>query len=500
MLGFDLPFLSQTESLYFLKPVHISEEKNHSYNGLDSVDTVSLFSKSGILSGAQFVHTDTEYFVTTPVHTQSRKRFVRQLAQADVLMFMDAGVSLPFGQESATFDVLNTYRRLPLVPFQTLQPTAESSPSLQPLTIRYHNLPDGMIVYIVNDAPFAVEADFVFSADPQSRITELTGHRMIRSLSRNPQHTGSHTWRASLLPYDLLAIQINDTNAKIESVSVHLPPSLCGIDGKLRQKVEDLQQRVHTAQSGILWNELVNADFELPADMTGKITGWQCFGGSLTAIPDHTAACKGQSSVRLTNGSIEPGTFLSQPFAIPATGRLDVSMFVGISTDSQSLPMSVVLSAKHREQPFFRSVPVEETLMPLLANVEPRNGVRWHRVAVPFRLPLESLEEIRIGIQYSGSGTVWLDDITLHHVSFSANETVELQKIQIAAEQRCAAGRVSELISLLEGYWAQFLFQHVPAPIPQPAVSLPRPSIADEAPPLKSPSLYQRVKGWFGSS
>jgi hypothetical protein len=301
-----------------------------------------------------------------------------------------------------------------------------------------------------------------------------------------------------LLPYDLLAIQINDTNAKIESVSVHLPPSLCGTDGKLRQKVEELQQRVHTAQSGILWNELVNADFELPADMTGKITGWQCFGGSLTAIPDHTAACKGQSSVRLTNGSIEPGTFLSQPFAVPATGRLDVSMFVGISTDSQSLPMSVVLSAKHREQPFYRSVPVEETLMPLFLFVEPRNGVRWHRAAVPFRLPLESLEDVRIGIQYSGSGTVWLDDIAAHHV-FSANEMLELRKIWFAAVDRCTSGRVSLLISLLEGYWGQFLFHHVSVSGPQPVISVSKPPIAAETAPAKSPTMYQRVKGWFGS-
>ena len=506
LLGFDLPLIAQTEPLHFLRPVHVSERKKYGYGGLNSVDTVPHFSKSGMLSGAQFVHADTDSFVTTPAHIQSRKRFVRQLAQADVFMFMDAGVSLPFGQEQAMFDLLDTYRQLPPVPFQTFQPATEHSP--QPLTIRYNSLPDKTIIYIVNDAPFVVDADFYFTADPKSTITELTGHRMIRSLaavrpsdksanSGSPQRIGSHTWRASLLPYDLLAIQISDTQAKIESVSVHLPPSLYGSNGVLRQKVEELKQRFHAARGGVLWTGLINTDFELPVNPSGEITGWQCFGESLTAMLDHTAVCKGQSSVRLTNGSAESGMFLSQPFAVPTTGRLDVSMVVGVPANSSSLPMSVVLSAKYRHQPFYRSVPVGETLMPLLANVEPRNGVRWYSLIVPFRLPLESLEEVCIGIQYSGSGTVWLDDITLSHVLFSADEMVELQKMLITAEQRCSSGRYSELISLLEGYWSQFLFHHVPSPMPQPMVSVSRSAIAAETVPPKPQSLYQRVKGWF---
>jgi hypothetical protein len=140
-----------------------------------------------------------------------------------------------------------------------------------------------------------------------------------------------------------------------------------------------------------------------------------------------------------------------------------------------------------------------ETLMPFLANVEPRNGVRWHRVVVPFRLPLNSLEEVRIGIQYLGIGTVWIDDITLRHVSFSENEIVELHKKLAVADRRWSSGRFSELISLLEDYWVQFLFEHVPTPTPQPVVAVARSPIATEvAPPPQSPTLYQRVRGWFG--
>jgi hypothetical protein len=500
LLGFDLSLLSQAELLHFLKPVQISESKNYSYDSLNSADTVSFFAKSGIVPGVQFVHTDTDYFVTTPAYVQSRKRFVRQLAQADVFMFMDSGASLPFGQEPAMFDVLSTYRKLPHVPFQTFQPPPEKSATLQPLTVRYNHSPDGLIVYIVNDAPFSAEADFVFSADTSSRMTELTGHRMIRSLSRSPQRNGWHTWRASLSPYDLLAIHISDANTNIESVSVHCPPSLCGTEGVLKQKVDTLHQRIHAAQSGVLWEGLFNADFEWTLDAAGGIVGWQCLGQSLTVQLDKVAAYKGQNSVKLTNSSSEAGTFLSQPLNIPATGRLCVSMYVGVPLDCKSLPMSVVLSAKHRDKPVYRSVPVEDTLMPCFANVEPKQGVRWHQLLVPFgRLPLDSLEEVRIGIQYSGSGTVWLDDITLYPVLFSANEILELQMRLVVADKYCTSGKVSDLTSLLESYWTQFLFRHVPDSIPQPTVAASKPPIAEEVhDPPKPQSWFQRAKDWVG--
>jgi hypothetical protein len=528
LLGFDLPLIAKTESLHFLKPVQISETKNYCYEGLNSAEVAPfvspLFSKSGMLS-TQFAYAnscaDTDHFVTVPSGNQSRKRFVQQLAQSDVLMFMDGGVSLPLGQESAMFDLLDTFRRLPPTAFETFQaseksgglvggltPPAHDKVSLQPLTIRYKNLPEGMIMYIVNDASFAVEADFNFSADARSGMTELTGHRMIRSFNRNFAGTSSHTWRASLQPYDLLAIKISDTNAKIESVIVHRPP---GVESALKQKVEDLAQRIQAARGGVAWDKMLNPDFELPMPydaanphekyVRDKIFGWECFGQSLTAQLDQTAVCQGKSSVRLTNSSDVPDGFYCEVLDIPATGRLAVSMFVGVPADCQSLPMSVVFAALYKNQPYHRVAPVGETLMPRFANVEPKNGVRWHQLVVPFeRLPTDSLEGVRIGVQYSGIGTVWIDDVKLYPVRFSESEMLELRKMLVVADQRCSSGRVSDLLSLLDDHWIQFLFQRVPVGslVSAPVVaSNPLPP-KESAAPSKPPTVYQRVKGWMG--
>ena len=351
-------------------------------------------------------------------------------------------------------------------------------------------------MYIVNDAPFAVEADFAFSANPQSTMLELTGHRMIRTYSRNSQrsHTGTHTWRASLLPYDLLAVMISDSDANIESVTVHRPPAIFGPEGSLKKKVDELELRTQAARQDILWEKLPNADFEEPLSQNGTIKHWDAQG--LTAQLDQNAAYHGLYSVKITNNSTQQGSFLSQPLDIPATGRMSVSMFVGVPTGVQSVPMSVVLKATHQGKPVVRSVPIEATLMQSLANTAPDGPVRWQPLAVPFRrLPVD-LENVRIGIQYSGPGTVWIDHITLHPAMFLPDEMIELQKIPLVASQRYTSERVSDLISLLESHWAQFLFDHVPVQHGQPSAPPQRTPATKESTPQKQPTLYQRVKNW----
>jgi hypothetical protein len=176
-------------------------------------------------------------------------------------------------------------------------------------------------------------------------------------------------------------------------------------------------------------------------------------------------------------------------------------MFIGVPDDCQTLPMNVVLTAKYRSEPFYRSVPVGETLLPSLANVESKNGVRWTQVLVPFereRLPLESLEDVRIGVQYYGTGSIWLDEVTVYPVLFSSSEMVELKRMLLIADQRSSSSRYSDLLTQLEGYWSQFLFRHVPAPIPQPIIADVKPPTAQEVVPPPKPTMYQRAKGWFG--
>ncbi len=168
--------------------------------------------------------------------------------------------------------------------------------------------------------------------------------------------------------------------------------------------------------------------------------------------------------------------------------------------------------------------------MPSTADAPSDIDVRWHRLIVPFdRLPNSGTEDFHLGFQLRGPGTIWLDDISLYQVSFTPNEIKALQRLVLAAGARCSQNRVSDLLAILEGYWARFLFAYVPETPNLPSATLaavngpyaqkpsspftPEPPAAAAQPAAQStsqpaaragepekvePGFFDRVKGFFG--
>lgn len=532
ILGFDPTLLSKIPSLVFLRPSRISSTPDSidsaSYCEFDSVETAIPFLKDGFLPGTLFYHDSRE----VPAGFRNRRRFVKQLAQSDIEMFIDGGQMLPNGEEETLYEFLAVFRQLPAVPFQTFfSKDAAGEKTLQPVTVRYINTAQGLVVYLVNDAPFSVTAETMISAAPESSLRELSGHRNMEAITVRNNHL---VWRIVLQPFDFVAVIFNDPKAVISEVNVLRPPSICGQNGLLKRKVEQLSQQIHTAHSGVLWEKLGNPNFETISSESGEITGWKHLGSPLlTAQLDSEKKNSGQYSLKLTGISgieNETGMILSEPFEAPATGQLFISMYAGINenvTEKQgSLPLDVILSAQiqNEREPLFLSYRVEPVFLPLLVKSPPQHGVRWYRVIVPFtQLPAAGLNDFRIGFRLFGTGTVWIDDVTLYRMTFTSNEIKALQQIALVANSRCSSDRISDLLTILEGYWVQYLFRHVPVPaIPLPTTTVPatqnplKPSAVtakentpyssqisvtppDSTPPKKEEqqSIFNRVKSWF---
>jgi hypothetical protein len=533
ILGFDPTMLTKIPSLIFLRPNRISSTPDSidsaGYCEFDSVENAVPFLKDGIISGTLFYH-DSQYGnVTVPAGLRNRRRFVKQLAQSDVGLCVDGGRMFPSGEEEILYEFLSAFRQLPAIPFQTFSAKdAAGEKILQPVTVRYINTVQGLIVYLVNDAPFSVAAETVISAAPESSLKELSGFRTIEPITVRNNHL---VWQTLLQPYDFVAVILNDPKAVIRDVNVIRPPTICGANGLLKRKVEQLSQQIHTVHSGVLWEKLGNPDFETINNGSGEIACWKRFGSPLlTAQLDSERKNSGQHSLRLTGISgieNESGVILSEPFEPPATGQLFVSLFVGINENitekTGSLPLEVVLSAQRQGEPFFLSYRVEPVFLPLLVKSLPQHGVRWYRVIVPFtQFPATGLNDFRIGFRLYGAGIVWIDDITLYRMTFTSNEIKVLQQIALAANSRCSSDRVSDLLSILEGYWVQYLFRHIPVtPIPTSTASISATSVptqplavtakenkpyssqfsatSPESPPPKKEeqSIFNRIKGWF---
>ncbi|MDR3198849.1 MAG: hypothetical protein LBU34_13365 [Planctomycetaceae bacterium] len=551
ILGFDPTLLSKIPSLIFLRPSRISSTPDSadsaSYCEFDSVETAAPFLKDGFIAGTLFYHDSQEI----PSGIRNRRRFVKQLAQSDIGMFVDGGRMFPNGEEEKLYEFLAAFRQLPAIPFQTFSAKdAAGEKSLQPVTVRYINTAQGLIIYLVNDAPFGVTAETVISAMPESSLRELSGYRAAEPMTIRNNY---QVWQVRLQPYDFIAVILNDPQSVIREVNISRPPAICGQHGLLKRKVEQLSQKIHTVHSGVLWEKLSNPNFETPSTESGEIAGWKRFGSPLLAAQlDSEKKNSGQYSLKLTGISgieNEPGMILSEPFEAPATGQLFISMYAGISENviekQGSFPLDVVLSAQKQgeREPLFLSYRVEPVYLPLLVKSPPQHGVRWYRVIVPFtQLPARGLNDFRIGFRLYGTGTVWIDDLILYRMTFTSNEIKVLQQIALVANSRCSSDRISDLLAILEGYWVQYLFRHIPAPVmplpatpihvtqnsaaqhstvqnsaaQHPATQIPvNPSAVtakesnsytsqvlvtspDSPPPKKEePSIFNRIKGWF---
>ncbi|MDR2117395.1 MAG: hypothetical protein LBP87_13545 [Planctomycetaceae bacterium] len=487
ILGFDPTLLSKIPSLIFLRPSRISSTPDSidsaSYCEFDSVETAPPFLKDGFIAGTLFYHDSHE----VPAGLRNRRRFVKQLTQSDIRMFVDGGRMLPNGEEEILYEFLAAFRQLPAIPFQTFfSKDVAGEKSLQPVTVRYINTTQGLMMYLVNDAPFGVMAETIISASPENSLRELSlrelsGYRTIEPMIIRNNHL---VWQVYLKPFDFVAVILNDPKSVIREVTINRPPAICGQNGLLKRKVEQLSQQIHTAHSGVLWEKLANPNFETTITESGEIAGWQHFGSHLlTAQLDSEKKNAGQYSLKLTGISgieKEQGVILSEPFEAPSTGQLFISLYAGISENVTkkpgAFPLEVVLSAQKQgeREPLFLSYCVEPVFLPFLLKSPPQQGVRWYRIIVPFtQLPSTGLNDFRIGFRLFGTGTVWIDDIILYRMTFTSNEIKALQQIALVANSRCSSDRISDLLSILEGYWVQYLFRHIPVPvIPLPATPI----------------------------
>lgn len=494
MLGFDPVLMTETSDMIFLRPDRIptlfESEFASAYSDFSTPEIGNLFLNDNS-TAVLFHREDTGNFVANFAQKQSRRRFVKQISQSDVSLFIDGGEKTSGGEEEYLYDILAAFRQLPNVPFRTfisseLKKTDRTNTvvekSLQPLTVRYANTAQGTFVYLVNDAPFEIDAELVFQAVPATTLQEISGRRTIRPMMH---HDTLGFLQVRLEPYDLLAIRLNDNRASIRNVEVHRPVSICGTEGLLKKQVDELGRRIQTARLGMTWNKLENPDFELSNENSTEPTGWITNGSPIFSVQRDTATkYSGNGSLRITqkttqglsNSTPDLGRISSSVFESPRTGRLFVAAYVGIPESATQLPLNVCLNATHHGKPWSRSFPTEATLLPLLKKTASNGGVRWHRMVVPFdRLPNDRLDDMQIAFEMTGPGTVWIDEIVLYQIAFAKEEINELLRLVSVADLRASLDRVSDLLTILESHWPQYLFEHVPiqhVPEDRPAVML----------------------------
>ena len=172
---------------------------------------------------------------------------------------------------------------------------------------------------------------------------------------------------------------------------------------------------------------------------------------------DRQTSHGGAQSLRLaSNGPSVRVT--SEPFTPPATGRLTLGVWLRVADVMRQPPLRLALEGPMeggRQYVSYAMLGAAPAINSITA--------QWAEYRCNFDdLPLEGLGPLRVWLELSGPGDVWIDDAQLFHLYFTDNERVELTKLIALADVKLQNGQISDCIYLLQGYWPRFLETNVP--------------------------------------
>lgn len=514
-LGFDMEQLGQDSSLVFLQPRQIipvsqlgdwsiQQELLQAGEGVvltqHSLRTGTLFYKPGkellipsFESSIPYEPIGTRFTLQTiSGGVQHRKPYIEQLAIKDQHVFFEGGVRFSPHYNESLFSLLSVFRSLPQQSFHTFLP--DNNSSIQPVTVRFLQTERGTYVYWLNSAPFHVAVQTHFATNTIAQLQNLTCNRVF------PQPLSSEKeliWRISLEPYDMVGVRLSDSQAIPTQVIVQRPESICGNRGKLNAQIDLL---IKAAQHRFPCTDLVNPNFEsgrglislkntspqeqqvaikehelqqpvgsfkdgmnpVTQSTPSVIPGWTLYDTEgFSVCLDSQHKMEGQNSLKL-NSSGGTGMVLSNCFPAPPTGRLLLSLWIGIPENTLNLPLRLSLLAKHKGEPFLKTAALNETFLSEIQRSAPVEGVHWRNIRVPFtQLPLEELSDLAIRFELQGTGTVWIDDVQMERLSFSEQERLELMRLISVVRFRQSNDRFSDALNLLESFWPQLLLEEM---------------------------------------
>jgi len=503
-----------------------------------------------------------------PADYQNRKRFVRQLADHDVAAFFDGGETLPFGEEDALREMAMQYQKLPRMPFRkydtdksTTQPVTLRYANTESGTFCYlvneaafsvpvrvffdtgpgsHIIPlatlrDGgnsriasgglewsqtlrpydFIAYVVSDVnakPSRLEVSppaFVIGDNGQlakqfqqfkDRILFLRNGLEWDRLPNGNFEMTSAQWQQFLNEQRQLAQAALSNNTVTSTKSSYTRPRPFSIIA-----LPSIGQ-LFTGRNG---NNATNTDAAIVDTLhhlenEAAVPGWFVEGDPTFRAGVEERPCREGSYCLHLSAQQSGGRITSVPFDAPQTGRLFVSLWVGVSQDAKQLPFQLVIRGQHQNRPFIRSATIGPAIWKTISQTPPTDGIRWHAVMVPFQdLPLTGMDSLTVSLELFAPASVWVDDLRLSHLALTDAERKLFSLILSSTIYHLSEGHVSETLDVLEGYWPRLLAECLPnidellaqqaAANPSPP---PTPPVVAEVPKTSQEPKKSAMTGW----
>lgn len=393
-----------------------------------------------------------------PGGAAARRPYVLAVHRGDPAVLIDGGEVLPLGQE----DVLRNVRAsLAALPMGAQVAELEK----QSILVRTYSTPNETVLLVMNSVPWRVAAIVTLDVLEQTTLASIIQASDASGANTKPVAlaAGRQVWPVSLEPYDIQVVRIANGGVSVADVSGSLAPEAVA---EFKSQLDILANRDLSAPRN--YGALVNPSFE-PLNGAAPIAGWHLVGNPKTAVValDAKSPQDGKASLYLRNAG-QFAAVESEPFAIPATGQLAMTVFARGQNIAPNADLRLVIEAESGGQLFRRAARVAGA-------ATQRTDQQWGR---PFAilvgdLPLDSRGQVRIKFELTGPGELWLDNVRLNDLLFSQKfyqnsqaEIVRLLQRMHEVQTAYDEGQLKECIRLLDGYWPRFVLAYTPPATP----------------------------------
>lgn len=433
----------------------------------------------------------------------ARRSLAEVLATSDPAMVIDGGELPPMGQEDATRSILRLVQQLPMQAEVTVE-------RKQPIVVRSYAEAGGSTHLVVNECPWSVDTEVTFDVPADADLEQLigpAGDAIESQGARQHLTSGRQSWSMHLEPYGIEAVRISTPGVRVAAIRAGVSDAAMA---ELQAQLTELTDRNLTVPSK--YEKLTNPGFE-PAVGGVALPGWhvvQTIAGA-TAELDATTPVKGSRCLALKSRG--PSVAVeSNTFATPPTGQLLMTVSARGENLKPDTELRIVFEADRSGQPY-RTVWKLGGNRP---NAQPLSP-DWNR---PFLLnvndlPLDSKGRMRVRLELTGAGKVWVDDMQLYDVPFSSPhyryseaEKLEFVKLIHKTTSEFKNQELADCVRSLDGYWPRYLIEYLPlvepigpnqaAPaVPQQPTAPRQATVPPEQQRQEEPGTFDKFKSWL---